>query len=141
MWQLPETKPLTDNFEAVGFETLWLIYNLGSITPISLGLVLLMLLTSIVKSTCKKSQVIIRFTRKLRRKLYWSFIIKFTAESYVALTLSCLLQLLHLRFSFFKEMINSVLAITIQVFLVFFPLYIVIHIFANFDRTSLYTFR
>ena len=44
VFNLEPTEPLSINFAAVGFESLWLIYNLGSVTLIACLILALMLL-------------------------------------------------------------------------------------------------
>ena len=44
LFDLEPTEPLSINFEAVGFESMWLIYNLGSITLFACSIPLLMML-------------------------------------------------------------------------------------------------
>ena len=48
IFDLPPTEPLSSNFEAVGFESLYIIYNLGSITLITLSIPLLMLILRVM---------------------------------------------------------------------------------------------
>ena len=48
MLDLPPTEPLTPNFGTVGFESLLLLYNLGSITVIAILVPLVMIVTRVL---------------------------------------------------------------------------------------------
>ena len=48
---LPITDPLSPNFEAVGFESLFIIYNLGSVTLVALIVSFLMVIMTCIRNT------------------------------------------------------------------------------------------
>ena len=133
IWHLDETEPLTPNFEAVGFETLWFIYNLGSITLVALVVILLMISVPFLTLIGKRYQIFAKASNYLKKELFWNTVIRGWTESYAVLTISCMLNILNLKWNSWGSTINSGLALIIQAILVLFPLIAVYYLNKFFD--------
>ena len=138
---LEHTNPLTVNFEAVGFESLWLIYNLGSITIIILGLPFLMLFVLILSALGKYFHKAEAASHYLKRKLFWNAFIRLITESYTMLIIGCMINSKHIKWYNLSAGINSLLVYLIFIVLISYPIFIVYYLNKYFNQLNTAQFK
>jgi len=75
MFALDPTEPLNSNFEAVGFESVYFLHNLGTFLVAYLLYPVLMLLQKILKCCGSLSEKVAIRGEQLRQTLYYNFMI------------------------------------------------------------------
>ena len=137
---LPHTEPLSPNYEAVGFESLLIIYNLGSITFFTIAALLLMgiMLSIQDKEFSVKTTKILR---PVRRMLFWNLPIRFLNESFLVLLIGCLINLSHISFYTYSEAINSSIVFIVLISIIVFPFLLVYTLNRYFDLLQFCSIR
>ena len=99
LFQVPRTKPINDDFEALGFESEYLIVNMGSlIVPWLLHAVLIIVLILISCCQCRSERAR-RLHQKIYRFLFWGFNITLVNESFMIVIVCLLINVKHLSFA------------------------------------------
>jgi hypothetical protein len=92
--ELMGQEPLYPNFELVGIETTLFLYNMGSLLFLISFFPFLVALNTVLKWACLcKTRAMKRFLVKLDKLIYWSKPIITLQESFVALSMSVLINL------------------------------------------------
>ena len=138
---LPHTEPLTPNFEAVGFESLLLLYNLGSISLIALALLLTMIGVHVLTYVPTRFHRIHNFANKLEKALYWNSFIRIMTESFMVVLICCMINTSHLSWLSVSEAINSTLVILIFGFVIGFTCWLLYTINRYFYQLENVTFK
>lgn len=127
--RLAEEKNLFDEnirekFESLGFETVWLVTNLGSVTFFA-GLYLIMLAyLYLLKLLSKCSGNAYKRYRRLKPTVFWSWPINFLSENYLVITTCCLIQIQHRSWTNSVTSLNTNLAILLMILLIVYPILI-----------------
>ena len=85
------TEPFSDNFEQLGFESRYMLNNMGTMIFFILAYPILWIIQKVLLSCKKCSRRIQTPHRKLKRALYYAMPITLMLESYSILTLCCLI--------------------------------------------------
>ena len=121
---LPPSKPLSPNFESVGLESIFIIYNMGSITLIALLIPFIMMFVRALKFLPESCQTIHKFAFEIEKQLYWNSLIRVLMESFLILLLCCMINTSHLDWTSVSLAINSTLVIVIAATILGFPIVI-----------------
>ena len=109
-------------FQNLGFETIWLIPNLGSIIYfVGLWVVLLAILTLLAVTTkyCHNSD---RCRKKLKGHVFWNMPISFINDVFIVAVMCCLINIFHASWGIPESILNSTLAYIILVCLTLYPI-------------------
>ena len=132
--QVEVTEPVSPNFAIIGYESKWLLVNLGSFAFILIAFPFFYLISPIL-TPCSHSYSVERIRNFLRRNLVWSGPLRIMKESYLIVIIPALINIYVLRFTSFGEAVNSILCITFIVLMIGIP--ITIYRFMKKKRTAL----
>lgn len=136
---LPPSEPLNANFEAVGFESLYLLHNMGTLFIAFVAYFTLVLLAFFCQYICCCERVKY-FGENLRKKLFFGSFIQIIFESYSILAVSCFINLTRLSWSPFGEVLMSLTTIGFLILLLAFPFGYGTYIWKNFNRFNVIEF-
>ena len=123
--------PINSNFEAVGFESMYTLSNLGTILILILLFPILAVIIKLLK--CVGGARAHRLSKKIEAKLYWNATIQVIKESYAIALMCCFINLTAFYWVTIGECISSLLTILILVVGGFFPLILAWLILVNYD--------
>ena len=115
---------LTGKVESLGFESTWLIPNLGSIlffVGLFVLVLLVLLLFSKVPCCCYKTTGTLEFGMQTQGMLFWNMPIGFLKSSYSVISICCLLNIAYMSWNEKDAIINSTLSCIIFGFLLVYP--------------------
>ena len=124
---------LNDNFEAVGFETVWSIHGLGSLGFAVFSFPILAVFELFLR-LFSKNKAAFKLQQKIAKSIYWNFPIRILIEAYTILIVCCLLNLLNLTWDSTGEIILSYFSIFGASLCVLFSIWTPIHLYWNFDK-------
>jgi len=131
---LGQTEPVNQNFEALGFESLYVLQNLGSLflayVVYFCGL-LLLLLTKCAK--CKWCQTL---REHLSKWLFYGGLINLIVESYMTVIICCLIHAKNMSWSSYGEITQSLATIFFFVLLLAFPIVESTYLVFVFDKLT-----
>ena len=104
----------------IGYESMWFIVNIGSLTFLILSLPLLYLVVPMM-SLCTRIKSLKLFRSWLRRNLFYSTPIRLAKESYLVLLIPALINLFYLKFGSPGQSINSLSSILLLVWSIALP--------------------
>ena len=81
----------------IGYESMWFIINIGSLSFLILSLPLLYILVPMMQP-CTRIGPLKHFRNWLRRNIFYSAPIRLARESYLVLLIPALINLFYLRF-------------------------------------------
>ena len=128
-----EGDPINPDFEAVGFETIWIVPNLGSLGWY-IAFVPLIYLFYFALYFCRKHKKINQQRARLRKSLFWNILIRTTIESYTIIIVCCFIGLEHIDMSGdFYVKLNTWFTIVLTFYTLVFPFwgYILMKKYAN----------
>ena len=109
--------------ESLGFETVWLLPNLGSFLLFMclypMMIVIWLTMICLGKLRCASAQ---RREEQLRPTIFWNWPISFLRDSYIVIVICCLYNASHTSWSHPLASLNSGLCYTILVLLIMYPL-------------------
>lgn len=94
LFEVEPTDPIDSHFEAIGFESQYLLVNMGSLF---IGYIfyamMLFFITPTARCCKKKCNCCVKFSKKTRRDTYWGSLLTLLNESYVILTVCVLINI------------------------------------------------
>ena len=121
--RLEPTGPLNDGFEELGFESVYVLNNVGTMTIYFISYPVLLLLLMALKGCESRNNLrVAKVQRSLRKYLFYNSLITALLEGCSVISLSVLIGLQNLRFDSFGMTIQSAACIFFGVFLVVTPL-------------------
>ena len=124
--------PINTNFEAIGFESMYVIINLGSMLFLFVLFPILAILEIIMRI------IPTNYTKKgsnyLRRTIYWNSSIRLFKESYAIALMCALINMKAISAATFWELFSVILALLIIFLAITVPIVLVINIRRNFHR-------
>ena len=123
----PEPDELQSKMEPLGFESVWIVSNLGSISiifGIFVLLLLVVLILDLIVSVCPCCPCISFINRKRRSLRYftmWNWPISFLRDSYSVIAICCLYNVAYASHANREASLNSGLAIAILFCMVVYP--------------------
>lgn len=88
---------ISDHFDLMGYSTMNAIVNMGSSFIYIEGLCFLIILLATLKGASLVFKKVDIAYQRLKRRLLWGFIIRFTVQQYVAITLPSLINCFDVR--------------------------------------------
>ena len=131
LFRLSPSDPFNSNFEAVGFESVYLLHNLGTLAIIFAIYALASLVSYLARRSSYNS--IRSWGFDLHESLHYGTFISMMFESYLILTVSCFINMKHLAFSGVSVSVMSLLTINSLLLLIAFPLGYSIFLIQNFE--------
>jgi hypothetical protein len=107
---IEETDPINENFDSVGFSSLFFLYNLGSMAVAIISLPLFALLIVIIKPFRCNSRVY-RFHNKLRKYMIFGHPITVFCETYTVIAISSLINIKNASYETAGNKTSTVLAV------------------------------
>lgn len=107
--------PLNDRFDALGFQSLFFLNNMGSMVVGLLMIPIQGFLLILLKPLTRFSRRITTIKNKIHASLFWSQQIILLNESFSIICMCALINVLHLSFDSKVELINSTLTIAFLV--------------------------
>ena len=141
IFKVDQKEPLSTKFEAMGFESLWLIYNLGSLLLISLSIPLLMAFLPALKFFSQYSKRVLSSYKRLRKFLFWNFQITVITESYTILIIGSFISTKKLLWTGFTYSVNSGLTCLLLSILIGYPLLILFTLNRYWDQIETKQFK
>ena len=141
IFKVENKEPLSANFEAMGFESLWLIYNLGSLFLISLCIPILIALLPAIKFLSFYSGKGQKIYQRLKQLLFWNLQITLITESYTILIIGCIISTKMFIWTNFAYSFNSGLTCLLLAILIGYPLLILFQINRYWDQLETKQFR
>ena len=83
---------LNSNFEAIGFQSRYFVYNIGSMILTYIALPILSVITALLKACSKKHRCVAIVYNKIREQIYWNGTIKMLTETYVIVVMCVLIN-------------------------------------------------
>ena len=124
--------PINANYEALGFESMYTLMNLGTMLLLfSMYPVLILFELSLRVLKCKYPR---KLHLKISKPLYWNSSINFFRESYLVALMCVLINLKALSFDTLGEKASSYLTLLIMALWIAIPGLLVFAIFRNFSR-------
>jgi len=130
---LDPTVPVNQNFEALGYESLYFLQNLGSLVLIFAGYFLCLMLLLLLKC-CSCCECCKWLTDKVSRKLLFGPLISLIQKSYMVVIVSCLINLQNLSWTSYGEITQSVATIFYLVLFLAFPIVESLYLAYRFDH-------
>ena len=109
--QVEVTEAVSPNFSLIGYESKWLLVNLGSFAFFLIVFPLFYLISPLLARWSHHYKVE-RIQNFLRRNLIWTGPLRIMKESYLIVIIPALINLYVLRFTSFGEAVNSILCLT-----------------------------
>ena len=132
--RLPPTNPVNEQFQALGFESVYFINNMGSIFLVFLSLLILMIVYAILSRYDDRSSRLEKTLRKLESYLFWDSQLQFLLESYMIITVCCMISLKHsLSFSTFGIAVQTMACLIFFSAIVVVPVVLFRHLMINFQ--------
>ena len=114
-----------EKMDSLGFETVWLVPNLGSLSFFAALFPLMIITIFILRAgtiCCGHRATIWRL--KVSRFVFWRWSIRFLTDSYIVIALCCVLNLINANFEIYETKVNTALSVLIFVFISVYPIVI-----------------
>ena len=93
IFDVPDTEPVSDNFDELGFESKYMLSNMGTMIIFYLIYPVLILAHWMVRKLCLANLCCEKFERSFKHSIYYRWIITVIFESYAIVAISCLIGL------------------------------------------------
>lgn len=127
--------PLDQNFDSLGFESMYFMHNLGSFM-IAVVLFPVFVLFYYSLFLCKKSVRAMATQEYVQRKIFWSHSIRTLYETYSMICICAMINSMHLRFNNFGAALSSIMAISMGVLCFALPFRILQILCSKFDTLN-----
>lgn len=138
MLSIPPTDPFSDNFEELGFESKYILNNMGVMVFFYLLYPVFLIIYSIMFRYCRTSNRCKKFQKSYREQIYWKAIIIVVYESYAIVAMSCFIGLPILDFSTAGLAVQSISCLFFTVFMLVMPVFLIKYSVKNFPKLSNY---
>jgi len=130
---LNPTEPLNNNFEALGFESVFLLHNLGSLI-LAFLFYPLAIVTMLLLRKMTSSETAQEWASSMASHLFFGFLITILTESYSILALSSLINLKNLQWTSFGFVTQSLFTLFFSALIVGYPVVMSYLILTNFEQ-------
>jgi hypothetical protein len=136
-FDMDHTDAVNDNFGALGFNSFFFLYNMGSLIVAWLSipfLTALVLLLRIFKRCFRRSPRLTRWYTSLQRSMFWSYPINVFTESASVIYMCCLINLLNPSFTTPGNKASLVFAIFSLIVAITVPIIFLVVTMKNFAK-------
>ena len=133
--ELDGKDPINDNFESVGFETILIMHNLGSLA-LFIALSPLYYIYYFLLGCCSHYKKIEEKRKQLGKTIFWGLLLRLIMESYMIVVICCLINVQQLDWSDDWNSFNSGLSIAFFVIFMAFPILSTLYLYCNWKRTG-----
>ena len=126
--------PININFEAVGFESMYVLINLGSMLILFIlfpTLALIEILARVIPNENSK-----KLSEYLRKKLYWNSSIRLFKESYAIALMCALINMKAFTLVTLGEVFSVILSVLIIFLAIVVPIVLTVKIHTNFSQLT-----
>ena len=131
---LEPTSPFNERFDTVGFESIYLLNNLGTLNFAYIAWILAALITLILQKFAQDSKIARKVFNKMRKLLFFNTIISIYLESYSLLAVCCLINMNHISFENYGLVIHSMVTIMALFAIFLLPPFTSRHLTKFFDN-------
>ena len=131
---LEPTDPINENFEAVGFESIYLLNNMGTLAIAYLIWIVATILTLVIWVLSYNSNKTRAVYHVLRKKLFFNSIISLFLESYSLISVCCLINFSFISFETYGIAFHSITCILFFTCMILMPILLVKHLLRFFER-------
>jgi len=131
---LKPTDPVNGNFEAVGFESVYFLHNLGTLVLAFVVYFTAVLYSWICRHLC--CDIVTYHGENLQRKLKYGSLLSILTESYSIVAVSCLINLQRLSWTSYGTIVQSSATLIFLAVLVGFPLVYGNYLLRKFDQLA-----
>ena len=129
---LEPTDPINENFEAVGFESIYLLNNMGTLAIAYFVWLFAAFIALILKMFITESKKAKHVYAELRKKLFFNSFISLFLESYSLVSVCCLINLSFLSFETYGVTVHSLSTISFFVIMMLSPVLLMQHLLKFF---------
>ena len=133
---LEPTEPMTKGFEELGFESVYILNNMGTMTIFFIGYPALILLQKVLQRCKGSSKRAARVNQFLKKSLYYSSLVNGIYEGFSVIAVGVLIGLYHIRFDSYGTSLQSGACILFAIVLTGVPCLIIWHAERHFTRLS-----
>ena len=139
---LPKTQPINSNFDTIGYNDLYFMHNIGSISLMILAWPALAL-SILFMTPCTKVPCMVKLRIKLKNMIFWNSTVKTITETYTIFVMCVLINTLNVRFSFLffqlkfetpGEITSSSLTIFFGILVILTPLILCVYMYKKFRK-------
>jgi len=129
----PDEVNIKTSFELLGYASIYMSNNLGSVFVIILATTLVLFFSAILEAVRHPS--VLQFNAKIKEKLHWNFVIRLVIEGYMELVFSVYFNLRYAKctFSFLGSWVNYFYAIAFAALIGLAPFFVVGFYSINFS--------
>lgn len=131
---LKKTKPLNENFNKLGFESLWFLNNMGSLMIGFFLYAIAIIVLKILEQFTERSEKIKSFYEKLRSALFYNTLVAIFTESYSLMCVCCMINFTNISFKSFGEGFQTSVNFVFFALLFVYPVVITVHCYRNWSR-------
>jgi hypothetical protein len=130
----PEEVNIKTSFELLGYASIYMSNNLGSVFVIILATSLLLFLSTILEAIRHPS--VLKFNAKMKAKLQWNFVIRLVIEGYMELVFAVYFNLKYAKcsFSYLGSWVNYFYAIIFASLIGLAPFFVIGFYNLNFSK-------
>ena len=132
--ELEPTEPINENFEAIGFESIYLLNNMGTLAIAYLIWAVAAIITLFIKLFMQKSKKLRKAYHKLRKKLFFNSLISLFLESYSLISVCCLINLSFISFNSYGLSVHSVVCIFFFGMMILMPFVLIQYLLIYFKE-------
>jgi len=118
---VPETEPWSEQFEELGFESRYVLNNMGTMIFFYIAFPFLALLHKCLHRLKKTCSCALKTAKKLRSMLYYSWILTTVFESYSLVSICCLIAYTEISFSSWGLSLQATVCILFTIFFLAAP--------------------
>lgn len=134
---VPDTEPVSDNFEELGFESKYMLNNMGTMLIFYLIYPVFMLAHWMTKrKLCRTQLCCKKFEESLKHFIYFKLIITVIFESFAIVAISCLIGLQVIDFGSAGLSVQSLTCIFFLVLITVMPVLMLSHVNHHFARLN-----
>lgn len=136
MLRLEETQALNPNFDALGFDSMYFLNNLGTLLIGYIFYFLSILLHLFLDCFIEGNPQLAKFQMYLLDSLYYKSLLSMMMESYAIVAVCVMINLNYIKFSSFGDLFQSIVCFVALAVLIVFPLFIATYLRKAFEPGS-----
>jgi len=133
---LEEVNPVNENYNTVGFESVYFINNMGTLFIVFMMYPVMMLLEYLLGLVASRCDIFVKVHHSFKHFVYWNYLITLVFESYLVIVICCLINFQHMSWSETGLIVQSVLTIICFAIIVVLPIYSAWVFWRNFKNLS-----